>query len=904
MKKRVSNILLFVALFLFIGGTLSSVVQKKFPFKRCYYTLDRHGMYAHPPMFHIRQNGIFFIHPGLNKDAKGVFTFKENGWLYLRFFIQKGSKLGNIRFTVKKNGELYKIFSIDVKHDFVIKTRVKKRDKLSIEANAAGSPAGDWGNLEVKWVEPYYDLKIYLTALLWVIFFYYLAGRGYIYIAISAFFGFILALAAERITFGPLRFSEVSTYTALFFFIAFIFVWLYQELRPLRKLKIATLIKWSGMGAIYLAFTAFILFYLVFGKPIDWNILFAVFQTNFNEAKEFILSFIPMPYLAILAFFALISAVIYWRQESKERAHIERSLLFMIMIVFSAYFLQNLHQAKIIDLVYRTYQNYQAQIQKLIAFQKKRQTEKIPFSATKKEQGELYVVVIGESLNKYNMGIYGHFRDTTPLQAKQVRKENLIVFYNAYANAGNTMLSLSQALTEANQYNGKDYLQSLSFIDIFNKAGFDTYWIANQSIIDGSYTLLSVIAKSSQHIIDLTHNIKVRTGMVTFRDEAAIDELKKLVNSPRNTLVIVHLYGNHFRYQDRYPKTFAKFKETKPYMIGTNNAYFLSEYTAYDNSVYYNDFVVSRLLNTLKTHRGPACFLYFSDHAEDIARHRAHTSRPESFTFGMVQIPLTAWCNESYQKAYPQTYRTLRTHTDKLFSNDLIYDTVIGLAHIQTDRYDAQYDLSAAAYRLAPKQAKTLHGQRPYTSVKNFYYWRLHNTDLLKNTPLFDKAVITCANTVGKLNEAWRLGYRAFALKLKYINPQKGFQPGDKPYDTGGNLIDLLSYFDTAQIRRLFLYLSNLGPDNLSNILARLETVKKRLKLQNKTVLLTDQKALIPRLRRAGWQAFTSTQTPLFLPHALDLGNPHMKEKMEDLTRHPEKQSPWLFVSFPSTFDR
>jgi heptose-I-phosphate ethanolaminephosphotransferase len=292
------------------------------------------------------------------------------------------------------------------------------------------------------------------------------------------------------------------------------------------------------------------------------------------------------------------------------------------------------------------------------------------------------------------MGIYNHFRNTTPRQLMQVEKYGLQVFDNTYSNAGNTMRSLSFALTEANQYNKKDYLDSLSFIDIFNKANFDTTWIAAQPILAETNTIVSIIAKSSKHVTDLINNVKVKTGLSSPYDENAIEELRKRIsdNKDKNLLVIIHLYGNHFKYTNRYPEKYSIYKKVEPYVLGTNKAYILEDYSNYDNSVYYNDFVVSNLLNVIKKYGGVSAFLYFSDHSEAISRHRGHTSRLESFTYTMTQIPFTAWLSPEYIKRYPKTYKTFISHKDSLFSNDMIYDTIIGLAHIKTDHYYEKYD--------------------------------------------------------------------------------------------------------------------------------------------------------------------------------------------------------------------
>ena len=855
MKK--STIILLLTLFILTSYTLRNIMLKHIPINENYYTLDRKGMHNPnrpvPPLFHLNEEKIYFIHPAPTINAKATFTFKKPDKLLWHFFIQDGSKVGKILFIVKKNDDDFKKFIVDTKKDYKLKVKVKKDDKITVIADPAGSTAGDWGNLKIYRYEKLYTVKLLSITLLWVLFFAYLISKGYIYIAFSSYFGFLLTLLAEYLTFGPMKFIDVSVYTVFFFLFAFLFVLIYQELKTLKKLKIATILKLVATLAIFIIPTIFIVFYLIFKKPIDWNILYAIYQTNFDEAIGFIKSFVPFYYLLAILVFIIIIGYIFWHQEKKERVVIERSLLILVVILLIGVVSRELLKARLPNFIYTTYLDYYAQIEHLLEFQKKRKASKIKFNASKKEKGELYVVVIGESLNRYNMSLYGHFRNTTPKQLEQVKKDNLLVFKNAYANAGNTMRALSYTLTEANQYNNKNFLESLSFIDIFNKAGFDTYWITTQGIIGESNTILSVIANSSKHIIDIGNSINVNAGFSTYYDESTINELKKHISTDKNTLIIIHIYGSHYHYQDRYPKEYEKFKNTLPYMIGTNKELTLDDYSAYDNSVYYNDYVISSLLNIVKSRGGVSSFIYFSDHAEDIARHKGHTARIDGFTFGMINIPLTAWFSKEYIKRYPNTYKTINLNRDKLFSNDLVYDTIIGLAHIKTNHYGAKYDLSSSKYQLNPNEAMTLHSRMHYNSPKNYYFWREYNTKVLKDNNISKKIVITNADYVGNFNEAWQLGFRNFELNLKYIQTKNSFQTGTKKFDTKGNLIDLLSFFKVNQINHLFLNLTNLNQSNIKDIATRLDYINNRLNLKDKTTLIINKADLAKNLQQKGW---------------------------------------------------
>ena len=57
-----------------------------------------------------------------------------------------------------------------------------------------------------------------------------------------------------------------------------------------------------------------------------------------------------------------------------------------------------------------------------------------------------------------------------------------------------------------------------------------------------------------------------------------------------------------------------------------------------------------------------------------------------------------------------------------MFGNDLLYDTLIGLFNIQTNKYDSMYDLTSKAYSLPTKSAYVLHTQQLYASSTNYLF--------------------------------------------------------------------------------------------------------------------------------------------------------------------------------------
>ena len=102
-------------------------------------------------------------------------------------------------------------------------------------------------------------------------------------------------------------------------------------------------------------------------------------------------------------------------------------------------------------------------------------------------------------------------------------------------------------------------------------------------------------------------------------------------------------------------------------------------------------------------------FFYFSDHSENVLHHAGHD--PSFFSFDMIRIPMFAWFSRYYRNKYPVLYANLKRHSVSIFTNDLIFDTVIGMTNIKTDANQKKFDLSSPLYRLKKEEALTLHGK-------------------------------------------------------------------------------------------------------------------------------------------------------------------------------------------------
>ena len=101
--------------------------------------------------------------------------------------------------------------------------------------------------------------------------------------------------------------------------------------------------------------------------------------------------------------------------------------------------------------------------------------------------------------------------------------------------------------------------------------------------------------------------------------------------------------------------------------------------------------------------------VYFSDHGESLDK----SHNPDTFDFVMTHIPFWVYLSPQYRTAYPQTADVLTKHEHQFFTNDLLYDTLVGLMQAPNYRYDATRDFSNASYRFNLHNLTTLLGEQP-----------------------------------------------------------------------------------------------------------------------------------------------------------------------------------------------
>lgn len=313
-----------------------------------------------------------------------------------------------------------------------------------------------------------------------------------------------------------------------------------------------------------------------------------------------------------------------------------------------------------------------------------------------KPEAGVYVLVIGESQNIAHMQAYNYHRATTPWLDSMKNDKNMLLFTKAYSCHTHTVPTLLYALTAKNQYNNIAVKNAVSVLEVAEAAGFETVWLSNQVKYSAWDTPFTSIASEANQQKWINSTLGESTNTDYF-DGKLIEELEKIKITDK-MLIVMHLMGNHGSYEQRYPKAFEKYD-------GKNTI------DKYDNSIIYNDYVMSQVYKRARKIPNFKGLVYCSDHADAIDKNLSHDAA--QFDFDMTHIPLYIYLSDSYIQNNSAKYKSLEKQKNKLFTNDLLFNLMLGVLGINLNNiYEPNNDPTADTFDNNKERFKTLYGKK------------------------------------------------------------------------------------------------------------------------------------------------------------------------------------------------
>lgn len=322
--------------------------------------------------------------------------------------------------------------------------------------------------------------------------------------------------------------------------------------------------------------------------------------------------------------------------------------------------------------------------------------------ALQKSRVKNIILIIGESLQRGHMSLYGYGVKNTPLLEGLEASGNLIKFSDTISPYGTTNQVLMRLLnfSDYESERKRAWFRNLSIIDMFKLSGYRTFWISNQEAF-GAHALS---AKSAADRADAESFLSKSNLYETVRikpDGVLLPLINqaKTEQSERNFYVI-HLIGSHMDYSLRYPEGFGKFSAADVKAKLTSKQKDVVAY--YDNSVLYNDFVINEIFKIFSG--DDSLIVYLSDHGENLYENgRLGHGMESRFTY---EIPLLFIGSREFLSDHAKLWQRLAAAKDKPFMSDdlahLLAD-IIGVAPLEFDERKSpiRTDFNASRKRIA-----------------------------------------------------------------------------------------------------------------------------------------------------------------------------------------------------------
>lgn len=327
---------------------------------------------------------------------------------------------------------------------------------------------------------------------------------------------------------------------------------------------------------------------------------------------------------------------------------------------------------------------------------------------------EVYVMVVGETARAHNFSLYGYPRNTNPLLSKT---PGIKAFPNVTTQSNTTHKSVPMLLSAASAEDFERLFHEKGILAAFKEAGFHTVFISNQL---PNHSFIDFLGEQADEHYFLKKEDALQGNHY---DEDLLQKLDEILPKAdasssahyhyryRKLFVVLHSYGSHFNYQERYPRSFAYFKPDSRSEAKSENRRDLLN--AYDNTIRYTDYILHGIIERLQKWEGvqtktdgvydqpTSAMLYTSDHGENIFdddRHLFLHAAPKASDYEL-HVPFIIWTSEGFSKQYPDILKALGENRSKQVQSSLsAFHTMLGIGGIQTRYRKDEYSVASDKY--------------------------------------------------------------------------------------------------------------------------------------------------------------------------------------------------------------
>ncbi|WP_442867218.1 sulfatase-like hydrolase/transferase [Acidovorax sp. NCPPB 3576] len=258
------------------------------------------------------------------------------------------------------------------------------------------------------------------------------------------------------------------------------------------------------------------------------------------------------------------------------------------------------------------------------------------------------VLVVTDSINRDNMGLYGYARPTTPRLEAQQRQlgGEMAVLRNAWSVDASTLPAMANLFG----FGQPGRADGQHVVALARAAGYKVWWMSNHDDV----------AIEQQHarladVVDMVNRTPGRAGASL--DGELLDCVQEALDDPaERKLIVVHLMGAHPHYRLRFPSGDNPFDDhvdaVEAQLAGQGRSAWVRRYRQqYDAALLYQDFVVSETLQLTRAGVRPGeyrAWMYLSDHGQEVG-HGSDRAGHSPATASGYRIPAVIWRNEAAQ---------------------------------------------------------------------------------------------------------------------------------------------------------------------------------------------------------------------------------------------------------------
>lgn len=305
-------------------------------------------------------------------------------------------------------------------------------------------------------------------------------------------------------------------------------------------------------------------------------------------------------------------------------------------------------------------------------------------------KNNLSIIVIGETARSMNFELNGYSKDTN----KYTKPFNTLSFKNVQSCGTATAVSLPCMFSALSRYEYEYDKASHqdNLIDILKRTNINMVWLDNDNGCKG-------VCNNIKYIKIPTNKNKWCDGLYCYDGilvEKTKNELDQLPN--RDAMIFLHLIGSHGpTYYKRYPNDHRLYLPDCP-RSDIQNCSNEQLVNSYDNTIAYTDFVLSKLIELLKTKNTEwnTSLIYISDHGESLGEYGLYLHGAPYFMAPEEQtkIPMQMWFSDSFTKENNINLDELISKAkNNSYSHDNFFHTILGLASATTNVYDRNLDI-------------------------------------------------------------------------------------------------------------------------------------------------------------------------------------------------------------------